>query len=266
VNLSIVTAVCGANHITRRWLEETVERCSDACDVVVVANGSTEQENDELCGWLEHMAGITHKVVIRPEPLGPTRAFNLGIAEASGDVVAMLHNDLMIRESGWDQRLLEQFEHPATGVCGVHGSKMLGHDDIWKRPYDFRLLGRGDSYSNLEDAESHGARSTVPVEVVTLDGMALIARRRDLAAWGGLDERYIHHMYDHDVCLTARRDNRRNFMVPIAARHISGQTANAPRYNEHFVDLGRDLGIHQASHRAFYLKWQGTGMLPARCA
>jgi GT2 family glycosyltransferase len=265
LRLSIVTAVCGANEVTREWLTATVGQSSGECELVIVANGSTPAEIDELRGWLDTMSGIHWLLVTKPDPLGSTRAFNLGIGKATGDVVAMLHNDLMIREPGWDRRLVREFATADVGVCGFHGSRRLGDEQVWSRPYDYRLLGRGDNYSNLTDAESHGVRCSRVLEVVTLDGMGLVARRADLLHWGGLDERYIHHMYDHDLCLTARRHGRRNFMVPIVATHLSGRTANSERYNSHFAALGNDTGIHLAAHEAFYLKWRGTGALPARC-
>jgi len=267
MKLSVVTACCGATEITFRFLNELMERTGEPLEVVIVSNGSTEEENFEMKSWQAgfEQRGIHIVFMERPEPMGSTRAFNLGIGAAHGEILALLHNDLMIRQTCWDVQVMEWFlMHPETGVVGFHGAKQLGAADIYRRPYELHQLGRGDTWSNMEDAEAHGARASEPKEVVTLDGMGLIARAEDLRAWGGLDERYVHHMYDHDLCLMARQAGRKNYLVPIRVRHVSGQTANMPRYNEHFAAQGRDAGIHAAAHLAFYEKWKGTGMLPAR--
>lgn len=275
MKLSIVTAVCGANQITKQWLHETVGRCAVAPDLEIVANGSTKAEIKELMDeagavyarW--NGQGGDWAIHDLKTPQGSTKPLNRGIRYATGDVVACLHNDLMVRDPGWDTKVLSVFEAPMTppvGVVGFHGSTMLGADEIYRVPYQLPQLARGGSVSNMEDAESHGGRVTYPVPVVTLDGMALIARRSDLTKWGGFDERYLHHMYDHDLCLTARQHGHQNWMLPILVRHISGQTANAARYNDHLAKIGRgnDANIHGEAHAAFYEKWRGTGQLPAR--
>lgn len=269
MKLSVVTAVCGAIDITHQWVDETIGQCSAAHELVIVSNGNTAAEND----WLSEMGdrvrrkGWRFHLLRYEDPIGSTRAFNAGLSVATGEIVAMLHNDLMVRELGWDRRVIEFFEHrPDAGVVGFHGSRELGHPFIYRVPYELVQLARGDNWSNLEDAESHGQRTSEPMEVVTLDGMALIARRDRLEKFGGMDERYVHHLYDHALCLTARQYGYRNYLLPVHARHISGQTANAPRYNEALKARGiaGDQQIHRDGHRVFYDFWQGSGLLPAR--
>jgi GT2 family glycosyltransferase len=257
LTLSILTAVCGAIEITERWFVETVGSCTTSPEVVVVSNGNTETEADHLASLLP----VGGKLIIESSPLGSTRAFNRGLTSCTGDVVAMLHNDLMLKQQGWDEAVLEVFAStPGMGVAGLHGSQALGHPALYQLPYELHQLARGRNWSNLEDAEAHGNRTNLITEVVTLDGMALIARRDDLESWGGLDEKYTHHMYDHDLCLTARKHGRRNYLIPLPARHVSGQTANAQRYQDQF---GPDAEIHRQAHATFYESWRGTGMLPA---
>lgn len=264
MNISIITAVCGAIDITQQWIEETLGTCmAHKHEVIIVSNGNTEAENRQLEEMFEETDFI-FTIVTHEKPLGSTKAFNLGAKHANGDLLVMLHNDLMVRQDGWDL-MVESFFRQAgqhVGVVGFHGSKMLGHPQIYQIPYELVQLARNDSYSNMEDAESHGQRVSRPMPVVTVDGMALICQRADFEAWGGLDERYPHHMYDHDLCLTARQHGRVNWMLPISVRHISGQTANADRYNQEFSDSGRDQGVHKQAHVDFYEKWRGT--LPAR--
>lgn len=274
MKLTIVSAFCGAIPITKQWLHETVGRCFSPPELVLVSNGNTAEEIEEIHQelhiinerWDEPMAV---SILDYPDPLGSTYAFNRGGEAAQGDVLALLHNDLMVKEQNWDRRVLALFDTDNrgyirnVGVVGFHGSLSLGHRDLYKVPYVLVHLARGDNFSNLEDAEMHGRRTREIMEVVTLDGMSLIVRKEDFFAWDGLDETYIHHMYDHDLCLKARQRGRHNYLLPVIAKHVSGQTANYPRYNKAFEHLGEDRGVHTSAHSAFYEKWRDTDQLPA---
>lgn len=263
MRLTIVTAVCGALEVTRQWGLETMNACISDPEVVVVSNGNNPAEFDYLYRGVSYGGVSCVRYVRVDEPLGSARAFNRGLAEAPGDVVALLHNDLMVRQPGWDATLLAWFHHhPDAGVVGFHGARGLGAAGIYRTPYRLEQLARWDTMSNLEDAEAHGARRTTPARVAVVDGMAICARRADLVEWGGLDESLgPHHMYDNDICLTALAAGRVNYMLPIRARHLSGQTANFPRYQESVAHLGGDAGVHRTAHERFYEKWRGR--LPA---
>jgi len=275
VSLSIVTAACGAIEVTEQFLGETLGRCAQAHEVVVVSQAETAEEHDRLAAaerrWTA--GGWRWTAWACPEPLGSTAAFNVGLRYASGDVVALLHNDLMVREQGWDGRLLEFFAgHPEAGVAGFHGAQGLGAMDIYRTPYRLEQLARWHCWSNLEDWSHHGKHAERPLQVAVVDGMAICARRADLLAWGALDESLgAHHMYDNDICLTALAAGRVNYVLPVRARHLSGQTANFPRYNEAFAHLGGDPGVHRMAHERFYEKWRDrlpvfVGQSPAEAA
>jgi GT2 family glycosyltransferase len=267
MKISIVTAICGALDVTQRWFDETIRNCMTDPEIILVSNGNTPEEVMRL----DQMRGSRQGDLLDfPDPMGSTKAFNAGLRESKGDVVVMIHNDLLMKESGWDARLLSAFENdPGTtiGVVGIHGAAQLGRPELYREPYQLIQLARALTFSNLVDAESHGARLTIPREAVTLDGMFLAARRADLMAWGGFDERYRHHQYDHHLCLIARQAGRRNLFVPLVGHHLSGQTANFSRYNDDLKAKGidGDSEVHRKSHELFYEYWRGTGQLPARC-
>src|SRR5258708_18951050 len=71
-------------------------------------------------------------------------------------IIGYLHSDLYIMEHGWDQRVLAAFGDPQVAVVGFVGATRLGTDDIYRVPYDYRQLARGDVWSALSDWSSHG--------------------------------------------------------------------------------------------------------------
>lgn len=265
--LSIITGVCGRNEITRQFLDTTIANCEEPHELVIVSNGSSPEDNLELEDWLTelHTSGWENVFVESPEPLGSTVALNVGLTEASGEIVAMIHNDLLVKQIGWDQKILDFYEtNRNVGLVGFAGAKQLGRNDIYREPYELVQMARNDVYTSLEDWPVHGAKTEVPTEVAVLDGLTMCGRRNDILAIGGFDEEMIHHQYDNDICTRFHYAGYHNFVLPITAQHLNGQTANFPIYNDWLTEngLGRDGDVHKASHEYFYKKWKNK--LPIR--
>jgi GT2 family glycosyltransferase len=260
--LTIITGVVGRNEVTTRWLETTIENCVSLPDVVIISNGSTHDEYNELDMAVEEYAYNFEYFTMpfHPAPLGTTKAFNWGLDLAETEIVAVIQNDFMIYEPGWDQKLLDFFERtPDAGVVGLAGAKQFAADDIYRTPYQLQQLGRAYMYTSFLDWQPHGNQTTDVTEVACLDGV-FIAFRPDTGL--RFDERYHHHMYDSDISIEAHYKGLRNFVLPIPCDHISGQSANYPVYQKSVEHLGGDAGVHSKSHELMYDKWRDK--LPVR--
>lgn len=191
--------------------------------------------------------------------LGPVPAFALGVQRALEDgaeIIACLHDDLLIEHPGWDALVLGLFnQNPACGLLGFGGGTGLGRSDLYQTPYDPMQLARQDFVSNMRDAESHGRRSNRPVQVACLDGFSQIGRRQ---FWEGVyhapayqlvashlggpnaharivnctnllqlmaDQGVVHHFYDSALGAYARRLGWEAWMLPIRCHHYGGRTA-----------------------------------------
>jgi O-antigen biosynthesis protein len=266
--LSIVTGVCGRNEITRRWIDNTIANCAEPHELVIVSNGSSTEENAELRQWLSELKekGWVTVLLESDKPLGSTVALNVGVKNTSGEIIAMIHNDLLIKDQGWDKTLLDFYDNtPNVGLVGFAGAKQLGAPDIYKVPYVLTQLGRAYVYTSLEDHHVHGDQTTEPTNVLVLDGLTMCCRRSDFIRLGGFDESYIHHMYDNDLSLTFAYDELNNYVIPITCQHLNGQTANFGEYNTWLREEKKkdgDAEIHRISHEIFYEKWRGK--LPVR--
>lgn len=256
---SIVTAVCGNNDVTQEWLNTTIKNCTDIYELVIVSNGSSEEEEIELTNMVEKVRkqGWETKIICLPDPVGTTRAFDIGVRASNGDIVAMLHNDLFILEKEWDLKIQIFFYNKKdyVGVCGFVGGKRLGDTLIYKIPYELNQLARFDVYSSQDDAKLHGQPTDSVVEVSVLDGMALIIKKDVYIEIGGLDKKYIHHMYDNDLCISAHYAGLRNYVLPILCHHRGGMTACGDKYGHWAEQYDGDEAIHRASHLYFYKKW-----------
>lgn len=160
------------------------------------------------------------------------------------DILCYLHDDVIIHEKNWQERVLKQFEDPKVGVVGFGGSLWHGSPDIYKVPYHISQLGRSYYMSNVDDAEVHGARFTGEKDVATHDGFALCCRRRLLESLLGWPVDHLSfHGYDHWITLSAHRLGYRVCLVGIRCHHLGGQT---------YTKVNPDPTDHERAHKWLY--------------
>lgn len=211
-----------------------------------------------------------------PENLGVPRALHRlwelardaypGLS-AEEHVVGYVHDDLFIREDGWNIRMATAFANDGgVTLAGILGSPGLGRDEIYRCPYEFWHLSRViATWSNLGNAEVHGERVTDEREVVFVDGVAMFIRRSFLdkiGGWSWWPENLVHHSYDYGLSSMARRHGGRARLIPLAAKHGVGMPeemggGHSGTYGRRvYLDLadrlGGDTEIHRAGHRWVY--------------
>jgi hypothetical protein len=103
--------------------------------------------------------------------------------ETSEEIIGFLHDDVVVYERGWDQRVLNCFSDPAVGLCGFGGALGHGVRHLYTVPYRLPDLARQDFLSNMRDAEVHGKRFTGERDVAVIDGFAGFVRRPILDKW-----------------------------------------------------------------------------------
>ncbi len=222
--------------------------------------------------------------------LGVVPAFAKALGKAlkwtKAEVIALLHDDCLIHEAGWDATVLAHFaQHPRCGLAGFGGGKTLGHPQIYTIDYEPHQLARGSFISNMDEAEQHGARVQVPQQVACLDGFSQIGRRwfwehRPQQFHGGnyngkgnlfqrmADLGIIHHAYDAALGCYAKRLGWDAWMLPISCHHYGGVTAVADtKYHEWAMTQHEDgdEGFWEDAHRAVYEEFRDVlpfGVLP----
>lgn len=145
------------------------------------------------------------------------------------DILAYCHDDLIIYERNWDERILFQFIDPQVGLVGVAGG--LGHflPQAYTEPFHIPNMIRRDFISNMRDAEKHGHRFTGETDVAVLDGIALFVRRSVLDKWGGwpIGKHVDYFLYSETLCCEVRRQGLRIRMVGIDCLHLGGKSSGA---------------------------------------
>ena len=197
---------------------------------------------------------------IHPSGFGVINLYQEGMERGNDPIVAFIHNDVIMKEKGWDTRVLAAFDDPSVGVVGFGGALGHGSSDIYKTPYRLQQLGRSYYFSNVDDAEVHGTRFDGVMEVAVLDGFSLIVRRELLEKMGGWQpEKWpLHHIYDYRVCCEAHRHGYKVMLIGVRCHHQGGRTATTAQYQEwaKTTQWGSDVGMHQAGHKMLYEEYR----------
>lgn len=257
---------------------------------IVTATTDINRAERYIASWLKTAAYTTPMIHIVQNGgdllyLGSVEAFRQGVDTVLGwddppDIIACFHDDLLIREPGWDARIHGLFHvHPTAGLCGFGGARGLGTEDLYRTPYDPMQLARVGFRSNLVDAETHGERSLLAERVACLDGFSQVGRRefweglpapgacgsdwRDgdrvpaySRPWSYLAELgLVHHFYDGALGCIARRMEWDTWYLPVYCEHHGGQTAVLDQ-GYHAWAAGQvedgDQGFWRTSHRIGY--------------
>jgi len=204
---------------------------------VIAAHAGSDSLSEAVLSW-----GETPDLYIADGRKGMLLAYQRAFSVTTHDILAYLHDDCIIHDDNWVNRVVLEFIDPRVGLVGFGGALGHGSPELYKVPYDYHQLGRSQFLSNMDDAEVHGKRFTGACDVAVLDGFALIVRREILEKAGGWPIKdlsanghpaALHHCYDYWLCCMTRRLGYRIRVVGVSCQHLGGRT---------FVKLGLGKG------------------------
>ena len=212
---AIVVNYNGAGYLAA-CLESLCTQTYPDLEVIVVDNASTDG-SDRIPVEFEACVHLIRST----ENLGYGGGINAGIAEASGDMILALNNDLVLDRECIGHLTRAMGADPHTGMCAP---KMLLPDG--------RLNSTGICISRSGAAwnRNFGCENTEPDEhaedVLGPCGGAALYRRAMLEDVGSFDESFFMYMEDVDLAVRARLAGWRCRYVPEAVVvHANGATA-----------------------------------------
>lgn len=154
---------------------------------------------------------------------------NRAVADAQGDVVALLNDDIAVRESGWLREMVSQALRRGVGAVGAklyypdrtiqHAGVVLGMLGIAGHPFRHTDGGAAGPLGRLKRLQT--------VSCVT--GACMVLRRAVYDEIGGMDEVNLPVSYnDVDLCLRLRERGYRIVWTPWAElEHFESATRGA---------------------------------------
>ena len=185
-----------------------------AFDIVIVDNGS----DDPAClRWLAEVVRDPRIRVRRDE-----RAFNFAalnnaaVAEARGEVIALVNNDVELLTPGWLEEMATLALRPGIGAVGArlwyedgtlqHGGVLLGIGEV--AAHTLKGLPRGEG--------GPAARALRLQSYLAVTAACLVVSRANWQRVGGMDEGLAVAFNDVDFCLKLAAAGLRNLWTPHA--------------------------------------------------
>jgi GT2 family glycosyltransferase len=193
-----------------------------ALELLILDNDSEESETANLFIQLSKDPRV--RILSMPGAYNYARINNLGAAQASGEILVFLNNDIEIVRSDWLREMVSHAIRPEVGCVGakllypdggVQHAGVVLHDGPLVM-HAFRLLNANDlGY----DAQLAGVRSYLAVTAA-----CLAVRAATFREVGGFDEVCLQIAYnDIDLCLKVDEHGYRNICTPFGILlHLEG--------------------------------------------
>jgi O-antigen biosynthesis protein len=158
-----------------------------------------------------------------------SRANNLGIKQARGEVLVLMNNDIEVITASWIDEMLYYALQKDVGAVGgmlLYPDKSVQHAGV--------VLGcRGTADHVLrhapEDSDGYAGSLACAHEVSAVTAACLMVQREKFERAGGFNE-YYHTIYqDVDLCLQLRSQGLRNIFTP-RARFFHLESPSRGRY------------------------------------
>lgn len=224
--VSVVIVSWNALPLLRRCLPSVVATDYPDLEIVLADNASA----DGSAEWVAE-AFPSVKVVRHPENWLFCRGNNEAIPHTTGELICLLNNDVEV-PPGWLGPLVDAME--AQPDVGAVQPKLLQYDDRARFEYAGASGGFLDRYAYpftrgriFDTMERDEGQYDDARDVFWATGAALLLRRAALDEVGGpdgpLDERFVMHMEEIDLCWRLHRAGWRVRVEPASeAYHIGG--------------------------------------------
>ncbi|HYF06229.1 MAG TPA: glycosyltransferase family 2 protein [Acetobacteraceae bacterium] len=214
-------------------------------ELLVVDNGSEEAETLALFERLRRDPRV--RIIPAPGPFNYSALNNRAAAEARGEVLLLLNNDIEVMDAGWLHELVAQAMRPEVGAVGAkllyadgtlqHGGVVTGAGGV---------AGHYGLGASRADPGSFGALALVR-QVSAVTGACLAVRASVYREVGGLDERNLAVAFnDVDFCLRIGERGYRILWTPFAELyHLESVSRGFDTSGEKAARFAREVATMQ---------------------
>jgi len=228
---------------------DTIRRFTDwpKLEIIVIDNGSAETATHV---YFAEIVGHGVRVLPMPGPFNYADLNNRAIAQASGQIIGLVNNDIEALHDGWIDEIVSQLLRPNVGAVGAkllwpngmvqHGGILLGVGNV---------AGHFGNRLTAADWGDHG-RNQLVQQVSGCTAACLFLRRTDFFELNGMDsDSFPVAFNDVDLCLKIRASGKSIIWTPYA-QLLHAESAS--RGNE---DTPQKVNRAQREIEKLRLKW-----------
>ncbi|HEX5326444.1 MAG TPA: glycosyltransferase family 9 protein [Acetobacteraceae bacterium] len=180
-------------------------------EIICVEN--IPQRSSRWPAWLHDHADT---VLTVNEPFNWSRFNNLAAAQATGDYLLFLNDDIEIDQPDWLETMLEQATRPEVGVVGprlLYPDRTVQHAGMFLTGF---ATGRHAFRLAAEDDPGYFGLALLQRDVSAVTGACMLMRREHFITLGGFDEAHLIVNNDVDFCLRTAAAGLRVVFTPHA--------------------------------------------------
>jgi glycosyltransferase involved in cell wall biosynthesis len=207
--IDIILTVHNKEDMVARVIESIKRKTVGEYNLIIVLDGCTD--NSEII-VKDTVKDILNHKILHQDNVFETKANNAGIREGSANHIAIIQDDMVIFEEGWDQRMLEPFL-AFDDVFAV--TSKTAHDLIIdKNSFAFKngKTVKKDGWCDLFTYGKVANRHNTPRNIFSIRGTVnrgpLMVDRKKIETLGLFDESFApQNMDDHELCTRARKEH-----------------------------------------------------------
>lgn len=239
--VSVIIPNCDHTEELRKCVEAIRRKNSyENYEILIVENNSKDEATFKFYEELEKDPKV--RILKYEGEFNYARINNFAVKEAKGEFLLLLNNDVEFINKDFIKELLMYAQRSDVGAVG---GKLLFPDDTIQHAGIVIGLGahRTAGHIHYKDENAHigyMGRLCYAQNVSAVTGAALMVKKTDYDAVGGLDENYAVALNDVDFCLRLREKGLLNVFTPFAeayhyesaSRGLDTVPEKAKRYEE----------------------------------
>ena len=179
-------------------------------------------------------------VVAAGDEFNFSRRINLGAGHASGELLVLLNDDVLVEQRDWLERMVGFTAEPDVGIVGcrlLYGDGTLQHGGILCNEQPLHIF-----HGFAGDEPGPFGLLQIDREVSAVTAACMLTPRRVFDEMGGLPEHFAVAFNDLEYCLRVRDSGRRIIWTPQATL-------------SHFESQSRGRGVSPDEVDELYRRW-----------
>ena len=242
-DISVAIPFIRSYDLTSKCLEYLHKNSTKRVEVILLDNGSFVLGGKNEWPKLPSFWGSN--MIVYPENVGVFPTLLKSIEIANTPYLLHMHNDVLIHEKGWDERIIKAFEDdPQLGMVGFFGAPGVGPDGARLAPHGNMLGREWGTPGNL-----HGGILQDMFPSCVFDSLAMCFRVDAFKKLPIPDNMPPHHWYDRIITLLMIESGWRAATIGIAFdHHGGGSSTNLLTFSEDWcakngVDPGQNADL-----------------------